>query len=205
MPNLLCLSLCVGLSYSGHSVVLTLWADQASRSDLDGCEGQIMQVTCVRVGDYNGCSLSAVTRSQVGGVTVGGLCSGTAVLPACATPSEACNKITRLLHSCACVFEMINRPGLTDVLFLFEFPYTSNLSAVIRHQQPDLACMCMLQVTLNPNGDEADALRHWWDSEGRGSTLSPLGQAADTAGAAGGAGQRQNKLQFLSDVVVSCD
>jgi hypothetical protein len=25
-------------------VVLTLWADQATRSELDGCEGQLLQV-----------------------------------------------------------------------------------------------------------------------------------------------------------------
>eukprot|EP00878_Enallax_costatus_P039208 GHUV01044768.1.p1 GENE.GHUV01044768.1~~GHUV01044768.1.p1 ORF type:complete len:587 (+),score=180.53 GHUV01044768.1:1086-2846(+) len=105
---------------SGHSVVLTLWADQAQRSDLDGCEGQVMQVTCVRVGDYNGCSLSAVTRSQ---------------------------------------------------------------------------------VTLNPEGEAADALRQWWESEGRDATLTPLGQATGGIGGASGAGPRQNKLQFLQEVV----
>jgi hypothetical protein len=30
---------------SRSSVVLTLWADQANRADLDGCEGQLLQVT----------------------------------------------------------------------------------------------------------------------------------------------------------------
>jgi hypothetical protein len=30
--------------HSRCSVVLTLWADQANRADLDGCEGQLLQV-----------------------------------------------------------------------------------------------------------------------------------------------------------------
>lgn len=50
---------------SRFSVVLTVWGDTATRADLDTAEGQTLQVTSVRVGDYNGCSLSAVTRSKV--------------------------------------------------------------------------------------------------------------------------------------------
>uniref|UniRef100_A0A383VJ14 Replication protein A subunit n=1 Tax=Tetradesmus obliquus TaxID=3088 RepID=A0A383VJ14_TETOB len=104
------------------SVVLTLWADQASRAELDGCEGQLLQVTCVRVGDYNGCSLSAVTRSQ---------------------------------------------------------------------------------VSVNPESAAADALREWWQAEGSSAALTPLGQASAAGGAGGG--PRNNKLQFLSDVMVEED
>ncbi|WIA41863.1 hypothetical protein OEZ86_009188 [Tetradesmus obliquus] len=104
------------------SVVLTLWADQASRAELDGCEGQLLQVTCVRVGDYNGCSLSAVTRSQ---------------------------------------------------------------------------------VSVNPESAAADALRKWWQAEGSSAALTPLGQASAAGGAGGG--PRNNKLQFLSDVMVEED
>lgn len=61
------------------------------------------------------------------------------------------------------------------------------------------------QVTLNPEGEAAEALRQWWESDGRDNTatLTPLGQAAGATGGPSGAGARQNKLQLLSDVVVS--
>jgi hypothetical protein len=62
-------------------------------------------------------------------------------------------------------------------------------------------CYCCPQVTLNPEGAAADALRQWWDAEGSSAALTPLGQAAAAGGAAGG--PRSNKLQFLSDVMVS--
>ncbi|KAF8058336.1 RPA1B [Scenedesmus sp. PABB004] len=101
---------------TARSVVLTLWADNATRAELDGCEGSLMQVTCVRVGDYNGCSISAVTRSE---------------------------------------------------------------------------------VTINPTSPEAEALRAWWDTEGRGAAITPIGQAGAAGGGAGGRGSR---LQFLDDV-----
>jgi hypothetical protein len=48
---------------SGHSVVLTLWQQNATAAVLDGCEGRVLQVTAVRVGDFNGCSLSSGNRS----------------------------------------------------------------------------------------------------------------------------------------------
>jgi hypothetical protein len=57
------------------------------------------------------------------------------------------------------------------------------------------------QVTVNPEGPAAEALRQWWDSEGSSAALTPLGQAAAAGGAGGG--PRSNKLQFLSDVLVS--
>jgi hypothetical protein len=56
------------------------------------------------------------------------------------------------------------------------------------------------QVTVNPEGAAADALRQWWDAEGSSAGLTPLGQAAAAGGAGGG--PRSNKLQFLSDVLV---
>lgn len=62
-----------------------------------------------------------------------------------------------------------------------------------------------MQVTLNPEGGAADALKQWWDSEGHEAALTPLGQAAGGAGGASGAGPRQNKLEFLSSVVVSAE
>eukprot|EP00775_Hariotina_reticulata_P004646 gene4646-4898_t len=109
---------------TARSVVLTLWADHATSANLEGCEGQLMQVTCVRVGEYNGCSLSAVTRSQ---------------------------------------------------------------------------------VTLNPEGEVADALRCWWEDEGSSASITPLGQATAGGAAGGAAAGRSNKLQFLSDVVGDAD
>jgi hypothetical protein len=50
---------------SGKSVVLTLWNSAASDPRLDGAIGTLLLVTSVRVTDYNGCSLSSVTRSRV--------------------------------------------------------------------------------------------------------------------------------------------
>ena len=55
--------LAAGLFCSGHSVVLTLWQQNATAGMLDGCEGHVLQVTAVRVGDFNGCSLSSGNRS----------------------------------------------------------------------------------------------------------------------------------------------
>jgi hypothetical protein len=63
------------------------------------------------------------------------------------------------------------------------------------------AALVLLQVTVNPEGAAADALRQWWDTEGSSAALTPLGQAAAAGGAGGG--PRSNKLQFLSDVLVS--
>lgn len=60
-----------------------------------------------------------------------------------------------------------------------------------------------MQVTLNPEGEAADAQRQWWESEGPDATLTPLGQATGGVGGLSGAGARQNKLQFLEEVVVS--
>lgn len=48
---------------SMQSVCLTLWNENATSSVLDDVMGQVLQVTAVRVSDFNGCSLSAVTRS----------------------------------------------------------------------------------------------------------------------------------------------
>jgi hypothetical protein len=48
---------------SGRSVVVTLWNDNANSPLLAGCEGQALQITSVRVGDYNGCSASSGMRS----------------------------------------------------------------------------------------------------------------------------------------------
>jgi hypothetical protein len=50
---------------SGRSVVLTLWNDNAHSPLLEGAEGQCLQVTSVRVGDYNGCSASSGMRSTL--------------------------------------------------------------------------------------------------------------------------------------------
>jgi hypothetical protein len=58
-------------------------------------------------------------------------------------------------------------------------------------------------VTVNPEGEAADALRSWWDSEGSSACITPLGQGAAAGAAGGAAAGRSNKLQFLSDVVVS--
>ncbi|GBF93866.1 replication A 70 kDa DNA-binding subunit B [Raphidocelis subcapitata] len=50
---------------SGRSVVLTLWNDNAHSPLLEGAEGQCLQVTSVRVGDFNGCSASSGMRSTL--------------------------------------------------------------------------------------------------------------------------------------------
>ncbi|EFJ46650.1 hypothetical protein VOLCADRAFT_105399 [Volvox carteri f. nagariensis] len=53
---------------SCKSVVLTLWGDNASAfaGQLEGQEGKVvMQVTHVRVTDFNGCSVSSLTKSVV--------------------------------------------------------------------------------------------------------------------------------------------
>jgi hypothetical protein len=48
---------------SGLSVVLTLWGQNAV--GLEAAVGQVLQATCLRVSDYNGCSLTTVSRSIV--------------------------------------------------------------------------------------------------------------------------------------------
>ncbi len=69
--------------------------------------------------------------------------------------------------------------------------------------------ICFIQqVTIDPLSAEADALRSWYDAEGRpaAATFTPLGGGAAAgggAGGAGGAGGRANRLQVLGDVLVS--
>ncbi|KAI8470838.1 MAG: replication protein A 70 kDa DNA-binding subunit [Monoraphidium minutum] len=50
---------------SGRSVVVTLWNDNARSALLEGAEGQALQITAVRVGDFNGCSASSGVRSAL--------------------------------------------------------------------------------------------------------------------------------------------
>jgi len=52
---------------SGRSVVLTLWGENATDKSavLEGREGALLQATACRVTDYNGCSLSTLTRSDI--------------------------------------------------------------------------------------------------------------------------------------------
>jgi len=52
---------------SSKSVVLTVWGEDkaAAVAALEGKEGTVVQVTSCRVGDYNGCSLSSLQRSEI--------------------------------------------------------------------------------------------------------------------------------------------
>ena len=49
---------------------------------------------------------------------------------------------------------------------------------------------------------ECQSLKEWYDLEGRSASFTPLGQAVGGAAAGGSGSSRQDKLKFLSEVVI---